>query len=152
MTTLYVLFNIVVVIILTKVIWDHFHKKEEKVHSPTPQEIISTSTPKEGVRVDILMIGNGPPAVSGKLVKVHYTAWLTNGQKVDSSFDKGEPFKFTLGRRKVIPGWEAGMLGMKEGEKRKFTIAPSQAYGAKGKANVPGNATIVFEVELLKVY
>lgn len=103
------------------------------------------------MRVDVLAEGSGPEAIAGKKVRVHYTAWLTNGKKVDSSYDKGEVFSFVMGRRQVIPGWEAGMLGMREGEKRKFTIDPDQAYGAKGKANVPPNAVIVFEVELLKV-
>lgn len=105
----------------------------------------------EGVQVDILKQGKGPSAEAGKSVRVHYNAWLESGLKVDSSFDKGEAFTFKLGHRQVIPGWEAGMLGMKVGEKRKFTIAPDQAYGDKGKANVPPNATIIFEVELLKI-
>ena len=113
---------------------------------------IATHKPAEGVKVDIMQEGKGPAAVRGKKVRVHYTAWLKDGEKVDSSYDKGEPFSFFLGRREVIPGWEHGMLGMKEGEKRKFTIDPDQAYGSEGKANVPPNAIIIFEVELLKVF
>lgn len=142
------------VILIIKVIWDYF--KVTKVSTSAnknsiPQKVLSSSNPKEGVQVDILKLGNGSAAVSGKTVLVHYTAWLDTGLKVDSSYDKGDVFSFVLRRREVIPGWEAGMIGMTEGEKRKFTISPDQAYGVKGKANVPPNAVIIFEVELLQV-
>jgi FKBP-type peptidyl-prolyl cis-trans isomerase len=145
---------IIFLVVLSAIVFLLFKQlfaKEKKRTIPTAK-ILSTSTPKEGVQVDTLKFGSGPEALRGKKVNVHYTAWLENGTKVDSSYDKGESFVFKLGNREVIPGWEAGMLGMKQGEVRKFTISPDQAYGASGKANVPPDAVIVFEVELLKVY
>ncbi len=149
MSYLLIIFYILLGLIIAKIIFDSFQKK--KTPALKSVKVISSSTPKEGVNVDVLKEGSGNPAVSGKVVRVHYNAFLTNGKKVDSSYDKNEVFSFTMGRRQVIPGWEAGMIGMKEGEIRKFTISPDQAYGAKGKANVPPNATMIFEVELLKV-
>jgi len=122
------------------------HKKPKK-----NMPILSSHSPRAGVDVDILKVGTGAEAVSGKIVRVHYTAFLTNGKKVDSSYDRSEVYSFTMGRREVIPGWEAGMIGMKQGEIRKFKIAPEHAYGAKGKAEVPPNATMIFEVELIQV-
>jgi peptidylprolyl isomerase len=99
-----------------------------------------------------LVVGNGTEAVSGKSVSVHYTGTLTNGSKFDSSLDRGEPFKFRLGAGEVIKGWDQGVAGMKVGGKRKLTIPPELAYGARGFPPViPPNSTLVFEVELLGV-
>ncbi|MFN8369937.1 MAG: FKBP-type peptidyl-prolyl cis-trans isomerase [Bacteriovoracaceae bacterium] len=106
---------------------------------------------KEGILVDKLKEGNGPGAVAGKKVSVDYRAFLTDGTEVDSSYEKGEVFTFTMGRHQVIPGWEHGMIGMKVGEVRRFKISPEHAYGEKGHSKVPPNSTIVFEVTLLKM-
>lgn len=104
------------------------------------------------LKIETLKPGNGPEAVSGKKVTVHYTGRLTDGSVFDSSEQRGTPFPFTLGTGQVIPGWDKGVLGMKIGERRKLTIPPSMAYGEAGVAKViPSNATLVFEVELLKV-
>jgi FKBP-type peptidyl-prolyl cis-trans isomerase len=151
-----VIFYIFISILITlfiKLLIDYF-RKEKIQNKPIKKSmpILESNTPKAGVKVDTLRRGDGPEAVNGKTVHVHYNAWLTNGKKVDSSYDKGEIFVFTLGKREVIPGWEAGMIGMKKGEMRRFTIEPSQAYGEKGKANVPPNATIIFELELLDLF
>jgi len=104
------------------------------------------------LQIEDLVMGTGAEAVKGKVVSVHYTGWLTDGNKFDSSKDRGQPFQFPLGRGQVIRGWDEGVQGMKVGGKRKLTIPPELGYGAQGAGGViPPNATLVFEVELLGV-
>jgi FKBP-type peptidyl-prolyl cis-trans isomerase len=104
------------------------------------------------LQIEDIQVGNGVEAKSGQKVDVHYTGWLTNGTKFDSSKDRGRPFSFTLGAKQVIAGWDQGVAGMKVGGKRKLTIPPELGYGARGAGGViPPNATLVFEVELLDV-
>jgi FKBP-type peptidyl-prolyl cis-trans isomerase FkpA len=110
-----------------------------------------TTTPS-GLTIDDIVVGNGAAAAAGQKVKVHYTGWLTNGTKFDSSKDRNDPFVFPLGAGSVIKGWDEGVQGMKVGGKRKLTIPPALGYGARGAGGViPPNATLVFEVELLGV-
>jgi FKBP-type peptidyl-prolyl cis-trans isomerase len=98
------------------------------------------------------VVGEGPSAKSGDRVTVHYTGWLLDGTKFDSSKDKNQPFSFSLGAGDVIPGWDQGVAGMKVGGKRKLTIPPDLGYGVHGAGGViPPNATLKFEVELLKI-
>lgn len=105
-----------------------------------------------GLIIDDLVSGNGAEAKAGQMVTVHYTGWLTNGSKFDSSKDRNDPFRFKLGAGQVIRGWDEGVAGMKIGGKRKLTIPPQLGYGARGAGGViPPNATLVFEVELLDV-
>ncbi|GAB4564656.1 MAG: FKBP-type peptidyl-prolyl cis-trans isomerase [Haliangiales bacterium] len=107
----------------------------------------------DSLQIEELQVGDGAEAKPGQRVDVHYTGWLTNGQKFDSSVDRGQPFSFDLGKRQVIRGWEEGVAGMKVGGKRKLTIPPELGYGAAGAGGViPPNATLVFEVELLGVH
>jgi len=102
--------------------------------------------------IEDLSVGEGAEAVAGKQVTVHYTGWLSNGTKFDSSLDRNDPFDFPLGRGHVIRGWDEGVAGMLVGGKRKLTIPPEMGYGARGAGGViPPNATLVFEVELLAV-
>jgi FKBP-type peptidyl-prolyl cis-trans isomerase FkpA len=109
-------------------------------------------TTPSGLQYDDLTVGNGAAAASGQYVTVHYTGWLTNGKKFDSSVDRGDPFGFNLGRGQVIAGWDEGVQGMQVGGKRKLTIPPELGYGQFGAGGViPPNATLVFEVELLAV-
>jgi FKBP-type peptidyl-prolyl cis-trans isomerase len=104
------------------------------------------------LQIETLKEGTGVEAVAGKTVDVHYTGWLTDGKKFDSSVDRGRPFTFALGKGQVIKGWDQGVQGMKVGGKRKLTIPPDLAYGAKGfPGAIPPNSTLVFEVELLAV-
>jgi FKBP-type peptidyl-prolyl cis-trans isomerase len=104
------------------------------------------------LKIEDTKMGTGAEAVAGKSVLVHYTGWLTNGTKFDSSKDRKEPFSFRLGAGQVIKGWDQGVAGMKVGGVRKLTIPPNLGYGASGAGDaIPPNATLVFEVELLGV-
>src|SRR5262252_7158521 len=104
------------------------------------------------LQIDELKDGNGAEAQPGKRVTVHYVGTLTNGEKFDSSRDRGKGFTFKLGAGQVIKGWDQGVAGMKVGSVRKLTIPPDLAYGARGFPPViPPNSTLVFEVELLAV-
>lgn len=110
------------------------------------------TTTASGLKYTDLQVGEGTEAQSGKTVDVHYTGWLENGTKFDSSKDRGRPFSFSLGAGQVIRGWDEGVAGMKVGGKRKLTIPASLGYGARGAGGViPPNATLIFEVELLGV-
>ncbi len=105
-----------------------------------------------GLKFEDLVEGEGAEASAGQQVKVHYTGWLTDGTKFDSSLDRDDPFSFPLGGGRVIRGWDEGVQGMKVGGKRKLTIPPQLGYGAAGAGGViPPNATLVFEVELLEL-
>lgn len=104
------------------------------------------------LQIEELQAGTGVEATNGKTVDVHYTGWLTDGTKFDSSVDRGRPFSFPLGAGRVIKGWDQGVAGMKVGGKRKLTIPPELGYGSRGAgAVIPPGATLVFEVELLAV-
>ncbi|MGK5086572.1 FKBP-type peptidyl-prolyl cis-trans isomerase [Bdellovibrionota bacterium FG-2] len=110
------------------------------------------SDAKPELKSEDLKVGTGAEAVAGKTVSVHYTGWLTDGKKFDSSLDHKEPFKFSLGAGQVIQGWDKGVVGMKVGGKRKLTIPSELGYGEQGAGGViPPNATLVFDVELLGV-
>ncbi len=109
-----------------------------------------------GLKYTDTNVGTGAEAKRGDKVTVHYTGWLYNngekGKKFDSSVDRGEPFSFPLGGGQVIPGWDQGVAGMKVGGKRTLIIPANLGYGARGAGGViPPNATLMFDVELLKV-
>lgn len=113
-----------------------------------PIEITTAS----GLKYIDLVPGFGSEAKSGMFVSVHYTGWLADGAKFDSSKDRGQPFEFALGAGQVIRGWDEGVAGMKIGGKRKLTIPGELGYGPGGMPpSIPPNATLVFEVELLGV-
>lgn len=102
--------------------------------------------------IESLVQGTGPAPKKGDAVTVHYTGWLTDGTKFDSSRDRDEPFTFVLGMRQVIGGWDQGVATLRVGDKVKLTIPPHLGYGARGYPGaIPPNATLVFEVELLAI-
>ncbi|RTL54977.1 MAG: FKBP-type peptidyl-prolyl cis-trans isomerase [Rhodocyclaceae bacterium] len=111
---------------------------------------MSTTTTASGLVIEEVVVGEGETAAVGHTVSVHYTGWLTDGSKFDSSLDRNEAFEFPLGKRWVIAGWDEGVQGMKVGGTRKLTIPPELGYGPRGAGGViPPNATLVFEVQLL---
>jgi FKBP-type peptidyl-prolyl cis-trans isomerase FkpA len=117
---------------------------------------MATTTTASGLKIEEVVEGSGAAAAAGQQVSVHYTGWLTDGvikgRKFDSSKDRGDPFEFPLGAGHVIKGWDEGVQGMKVGGTRLLTIPPALGYGARGAGGViPPNATLLFEVELLKL-
>ena len=109
-------------------------------------------TTPSGLQYEDLVVGTGASPQPRQNCKVHYTGWLTDGKKFDSSKDRGEPFEFPVGAGRVIKGWDEGVATMKVGGKRKLTIPPDLGYGARGAGGaIPPNAVLVFEVELLGV-
>lgn len=104
------------------------------------------------LNIEDIKLGGGDEVKAGDKVSVHYTGWLTDGTKFDSSLDRGQPFSFTVGAGQVIAGWEQGLLGMKAGGKRKLVIPAALGYGASGVPGaIPPNAILIFEIELLKI-
>lgn len=101
--------------------------------------------------IDDVVLGNGVEASASDTVVVHYTGTLQNGQQFDSSYERGTPFTFELGKGRVIDGWEQGIAGMKVGGKRILVIPSELAYGASGAGPIPPNATLVFAVEMLEI-
>jgi len=124
-------------------------------NSPAGNSATSTKKMQNDVtelKIDDLVVGTGVEAVTGKTITVNYTGTLTDGTKFDSSLNPGRtPFEFTLGVGQVIEGWDKGFAGMKVGGKRRLTIPSSMGYGPQGTGPIPGNATLIFEVELLGV-
>lgn len=117
--------------------------------SDSPEKTVTTPS---GLQYVDLAEGSGESPRAGASVTVHYTGWLTDGKKFDSSVDRGQPFVFPIGRGKVIRGWDEGVSTMKVGGKRKLIIPSDLAYGSRGAGGViPPDATLVFEVELLSV-
>jgi FKBP-type peptidyl-prolyl cis-trans isomerase len=104
------------------------------------------------MKIEMLTAGNGASPKTGDTVTVHYTGWLTDGAKFDSSVDRDDPFAFVLGTGQVIRGWDEGVAKLKVGDKARLTIPPDLAYGPDGYPGaIPPNATLIFEVELLAI-
>lgn len=134
-------------------VWSDLNDRSQKKKTPTADWSANADKAEQGkIGIKDEKVGEGPEAKAGDTLVVHYTGWLENGTKFDSSKDRNEPFTFKLGGGNVIKGWDLGMVGMKKGGKRILTIPPDLAYGAKGAGGtIPPNATLKFEVELLKI-
>lgn len=154
--------GIILIVILAGIYFVFYNKpveiiKNERINNRQTNQMGNQNTTNQNPQVSELKIetlkeGAGAIARAGDKVTVNYTGMLENGQKFDSSLDRGIPFSFMLGSGQVIAGWEQGILGMKAGEKRKLTIPPSLGYGAQGAGGIiPPNATLIFEVELLRI-
>jgi len=133
-----------VLLLLAVIVCGCSHSGPTKVSGPG-------TTTASGLQYWDLVTGNGAVAVPGKQVSVHYTGWLTDGTKFDSSRDRNQPIRFVLGMGQVIKGWDEGVAGMKVGGKRQLRIPPNLAYGSRPVGPIPPNSTLVFDVELLDV-
>jgi FKBP-type peptidyl-prolyl cis-trans isomerase len=126
--------------------------QQEGVSTTKPREVTDFKKLESGIEYCDFKVGTGASPSKGKVVTVHYTGWLTSGKRFDSSVVKDKPFSFPIGRRRVIKGWDEGVMSMKVGGVRQLKIPASLGYGAAGHPPViPKNATLVFEVELIEV-
>jgi peptidylprolyl isomerase len=127
----------------------------EPAEPQQPPEFVEVDKPAEttgsGLQYIELEEGTGPMPQSGQTVAVHYTGWLRNGVRFDSSWERGRPLTFPVGTGQVIPGWDEGVSTMKVGGKRRLIIPARLAYGSSGNGPIPPNATIVFDVELVAI-
>lgn len=146
-----VIIAVIVVIIILGGLYFYFGGKPssqtEAVSLPPPPPSANSNT----LKIETLKEGTGVGAKTGDKITVHYTGMLTNGTVFDSSIPRGQPFSFTLGAGAVIQGWDQGLVGIKAGEKRKITIPSELGYGPTGYGPIPPNATLIFEVELVKI-
>jgi len=141
---------LVLIIIAGIIIFNNTKNNQSKNMATTSQNIV---TKPNGLILDDLKVGTGKEVKTGDTIKAHYLGTLENGTKFDSSYDRGEPFEVQIGVGQVIPGWDEGIVGIKEGGKRKLTIPSALAYGDRGvpQAGILGGATLVFEVEVLEI-
>lgn len=103
------------------------------------------------LKIEDIVVGDGKTCVKGALILTHYTGWLDDGTRFESSHDRGQPFQCVIGSRRVIQGWDRGLMGMKVGGKRRLWVPAALAYGERQNGNVPPNANLTFEIELLEV-
>lgn len=141
----------VVLIVILGALYFLYDKQSKTAPANAPIPEVMTDQPDLDIKT--IREGSGEGAKNGDALTVHYTGALENGTKFDSSRDRGQPFTFTLGAGRVIRGWDLGLAGMKIGERRMLTIPPELGYGEVGTPGgpIPPNATLIFDVELLKI-
>lgn len=116
------------------------------------QSTISSSSSASDLKIETLTEGSGPALVAGQNAVVNYRGTLTDGTEFDSSYKRNQTFTVeNVGNAQVIEGWNKGLIGMKKGEKRRLTIPPTLGYGSTGQGSIPGNATLIFEIELMDI-
>jgi len=144
---------VVVLALIAFFAYQSFAKKSTTSAISTPYTgETSMTTTASGLKYRDLVVGTGPAAQPGDVVRVNYTGWLEDGTKFDSSYDRGQPFQFGLGQGQVIKGWDEGVVGMQVGGKRRLVIPPDLGYGPQGAGNlIPPNSILIFEVELLAI-
>ena len=152
----YILFSVIGIVVVALLLLSRNSKNDQNASNTERETTASVGTAfnnkgESELKIEDLTIGTGREAECNTALTVHYTGWLTDGTKFDSSLNRGVPFVLPLCAGHVIQGWDIGLQGMKEGGKRKLTIPPSLAYGDKQVGPIPANSTLVFEVELLKV-
>ena len=141
---------IIALLIIASIFYFSFRNKNQE-NEINNTEHNTSSEQNQGSIIETLKQGSGDEVKNNDKATVHYTGTLESGTKFDSSLDRGTPFSFILGVGQVIKGWDLGVLGMKIGEKRKLIIPPELGYGQAGIGSIPGNATLIFEVELLSI-
>lgn len=156
MKTQAIIISVIILILIIGGVYFYMQPKVETSQQQTQTQVQNQQTPEnnnQNMKIETLKEGTGEGAKTGDLVTVNYTGTLENGTKFDSSLNPGRtPFEFTLGQNRVIQGWEQGVLGMKVGETRKLTIPPELGYGSQGAGGViPPNATLIFQIDLLKI-
>lgn len=124
--------------------------KTETSNNNAPGGLLTETRPN-GLKIQDVKLGSGKEAACGNEVSVNYTGTFRNGKKFDSSYDRNEPFSFTLCKGEVIKGWDQGVLGMRVGGKRKLDIPANLAYGANGSGPVPANSDLLFDVEVMNI-
>lgn len=127
------------------------HRVADSYASDLNVDLVAMERRPTGLHVEDVVVGEGARADSGDVVIVHYTGWLPQGSKFDSSVDRGDPLEVAIGYGRVIAGWDQGIVGMRVGGQRRLVIPPGLGYGEQGMGPIPGNATLVFDVELLDV-
>lgn len=151
-----ILISIIVVIVIAVGLGLYFILANPMPKNTLPQDTNSPATSSDsstakGLKVEILKPGVGEGTKAGDTVTVNYVGTLASGTKFDSSIDRGSPFTFPVGKNRVIKGFDAGVLGMKLGEKRRLTIPPELGYGSVKMALIPANSTLIYDIEMLKI-
>ncbi len=146
-----ILISISIIVLSFSACKSESEKELDTLHAYIESNNITTEPTASGLYYIETLAGTGAQATTGDIVDVHYTGTFLDGTKFDSSYDRGEPFEFTLGRGEVIKGWDEGIAYMKEGGKATLIMPSSLAYGASGAGTIPPYTSLIFKVELVDV-